>query len=251
MKTWIRRIAIAAFVLSFAPIVPRVGKVLAQPAPDFIFNPGAHAQITYETAALGNCTTNPYHVISCDSFIQDSDSYSVNAGINVLNAAELGQDLTNNGLWVVFFAGNDRNGDPLSAQLIPGNAMHTTTPHNGKFTIYSFEGNVPNRYAPPLALFFGFPYDHLEMNLMVDNDNLANSALHIQANANLCDWGDGSVYTPTGTPLSPGQAASMAFQIGSDFLPLESPDGDGDSDCVNLTPEVTTKDISSAACFSF
>lgn len=265
MKSLIRKIAVVAFVLSLALIVPRVGKVLAQSAPDFTLGPGGRAQITYETSNCINDTYNPSNTISCEGFIQGSDSYEVNVPLDASSQTDLNEDITTHGLVVAFFNGvtcaefASGVGTPnfISTQYIPGTAMHTTTTHNGKFTIYSFEGNVPGfpGFSGDVLIefpFFGF--DHLEMNLKVDHDHPEKSALHIQANADLCDFADASSSNNyVGTPLT--GPVNMLFDIGGDGSDItedsSSPDDYSDYGCVQLTPRYKTLDVSSAACFDF
>ncbi len=244
---WLRKIAIAAAVaLSFAPILPRMGRALATVAPADFSLTGGKAEVTHEVASCDNETSQ---VISCEEPYWDSDSYEVNAGVDAANSTDLGKDVTTNGLLVAFLTGSNCTaleagnftGHLVSLQVIPGNEVHTTV--NSKFTIYAFEGNVPQ----VASLFNGEVtlYDHLEMNLKIPNSNPANSALHLEANANFCDWANSNTPTPVMGPVT------MVFDIGDLTEGLNTPADivdDTDLGCVDLTPEYSTKDITSAAC---
>lgn len=250
-----RKVAIAAAVaLSFAPILPRMGRALAQTISDFSLTSGK-AEVTYETASCEN-ENETSSIISCQAPLWDSDSYEVNAAANVTDMTELGQDVTTNGLVLAFLSGTDcsalesgnsssnSTGDLISLQVIPGNAVHTTT--NRKWTIYSFEGNVP-QFAAALhkeAQTFPGTYDHLEMNLKILNSDPANSSLHVEGNADFCDWTN----SENPVPLT-GQPVSMVFDIAG-LTEGISLDNDTDLGCVDLMPEYKTRDVSSAACVS-
>ena len=255
MKGSVRLIVLLALAGLFAValILPQVGSpptgeawAVATPTPDFSFT-GGKAEVTHETA---NCGSGSF-VVSCQEPYWDSDSYEVNAAVDatygVSASGDLNEDVTENGLAVIFLTGttcaNPYAGDLISLQVIPGNAMHKTV--NTKWTIYAFEGNVPQDAfyyvlgAVPL-------YDHLEMNLKILNSNPANSSLHVEGNADFCDWSNSN--NPAALT---GQPVSMVFDIaglteGSSLT--FSDDNDTDIGCVDLMPEYKTRDVSSAAC---
>jgi hypothetical protein len=249
MKGSVRLIVLIALaaLFAFALFLPDIspppgGQALAQavPTPDFTLGT-TKAEVTYETA--NECISGP---ISCVNSFWDSDSYQVNAAVDASAPVDLDTDVTQNGLSLLFFDGTCADivgfgGNPqdalgslhlISLQVIPGNAIHATS--NKEWTIYSFEGNVPNGSSG------GF--DHLEMNLKINKKYPSKSSLHVEANTNFCD-----LYEENPVPFA-GPVA-MVFDIGDILGEVTSdPTEDTDFACVVVTPKYSTLDISSAYC---
>jgi archaellum component FlaF (FlaF/FlaG flagellin family) len=205
-----------AGVIALVFSVAMAGRADAVLPNDFTI-PSAKVSVTHETANCGSGT----FVISCDNSSFDSDSYAVNATLNLSTQVDFDTDVTTNGLVIEFAPGTcaDDN-EPFFAQIIPGNAVHKTV--NKTKTIYSFEGNVFN--------FFNFTFAHLEMNIQNPSGG-GTPSLHVEANTNLCGL----------------TAGPMAMIFETDLG--ESTDADHDIACVDVpAPSFNTLDVSSGVC---
>jgi hypothetical protein len=242
--------ALFAFGLFLPDISPPPGgQALAQAAPTPDFTLGTtKVEVTYETAECVNGG-----ILSVVSGFFDSDSYEVNANVDATGGVDLDTDVTQNGLSLLFFDapcaelaegaltpqnGPIDSGQLISWQVIPGNAIHKTS--NKNWTIYSFEGNVP-RYSH-----LGTLFDHLEMNLKINQKNLTKSSLHVEANTSFSDWN--AVFFDSGEPTPYVSPVSMVFDIGQ--LTGTAPDWTEDTDyaCVDVWPQYSTRDVSSSLC---
>ena len=183
---------------------------------DFQFNGTPKSEITHDIA---DCVPPSGSFLSCD-IGYPSDSFEINAALKYVGN-DFGTDVTENGIGVDLYETGNCTGTPISYETIPGGAVHQTTtggPHPK--TIYSFDGSLPN--------FAAEDFTQLSMEI---TETSSTATLHLEGNANLCNA------TSEGT-------VSLRFSIAA---PDDS-DSDTDTQCVQLTPEYNTLDVSNQFC---